>query len=111
MSEDALFLTTKASFQARSSSEQFTATGKRELRPGFLAIYGGSSREDGLLELPELAEGQSYRIAQLKLRQGSTSAPGHLTESELIGLMEKHGKLGQGDRQRQTDGRTGRESA
>lgn len=91
ISEDALYLTTKASFEAPTSKEKFSITGKRELRQGFLAVYSGGSREEGCLELPELTDGQLGRIVQLKLRQGSTSPPGHLTESELIGLMEKHG--------------------
>lgn len=59
---------------------------------GFLAVYGiHTNREDGFQQLPEALEGQAYRITQLKLKQGQTSAPGHMTEAELIGLMERHG--------------------
>jgi DNA topoisomerase-3 len=43
------------------------------------------------MDLPEISVGYNARIANMKLRRGQTSAPGHLTESELIGLMEKNG--------------------
>ena len=33
----------------------------------------------------------SYELSALTLREGRTTAPGPLTESELIGMMEKHG--------------------
>ena len=33
----------------------------------------------------------TYDLSALTLREGRTTAPGPLTESELIGMMEKHG--------------------
>ena len=82
--------------------------GRHELRAGFLGVYGRSEGrhrteepehdEDGdiisdstIEVLPEFRVGQSFPISNVKLRQGQTQPPGHLTESELIGLMEKHG--------------------
>jgi DNA topoisomerase IA len=105
---------TTAVFESESG-EVFTAKGKREIDPGYLSVYSlGSVRssaeysgkyyddgdnhadEDdesrvGYLDLPELHPGMRCRVANLRLRQGQTSPPGHLTEAELIGLMEKNG--------------------
>jgi DNA topoisomerase-3 len=93
-------------------SEEFTVIGRRLIDPGFLALYGssmkspdseggGSSGEEGdeeaedfsinNQELPELLKDYSYQIANCHIREGKTSAPGYLTESELIGMMEKNG--------------------
>jgi DNA topoisomerase IA len=113
VSEDAKFLSTKVALAAPSSGELFILSGKRELRAGFLDVYGRSDRrtreqnyydeepneddeeEDddlgSLGNLPEFRVGQQYKIASARLRQGQTTAPGHLSESELIGLMEKNG--------------------
>ena len=41
--------------------------------------------------MPPLAEGESLPLQEVELHQGKTSAPDYLSESELIGLMEKHG--------------------
>lgn len=82
---------TKITFVAPTSSETFTIVGKREIKAGYLTVAGRSFYEDGNSDVPTVAEHQSYRISSAKLKQGQTSAPGHLTESELIGLMEKHG--------------------
>ncbi len=41
--------------------------------------------------LPPLTEGESLQLQEVELHQGKTSAPDYLTESELIGLMEKNG--------------------
>ena len=41
--------------------------------------------------LPPLTEGESLQLQEVELHQGKTSAPDYLSESELIGLMEKHG--------------------
>ncbi len=38
-----------------------------------------------------LRTNMSYELSALTLREGRTTAPGPLTESELIGMMEKHG--------------------
>lgn len=36
-------------------------------------------------------KGEKYQIATVEVKAGVTSAPEHLTESELISLMEKNG--------------------
>jgi DNA topoisomerase-3 len=96
---------TKATLKA-DCDEIFTMAGRKLVEPGFLAVYHQTSREpdpeegeeEGAagsgseeMELPTLEKGQVYRLALLKMREGRTSAPGYLTESELIGQMEKHG--------------------
>lgn len=102
ISKDATFLKTKAKFRSTTCNEEFQLIGKRELDPGYLTVYGGSKRqeddeedEDGDLEamgdIPEFHRDQIYPIATMNIRQGHTTAPGYLTESELIGMMEKHG--------------------
>lgn len=105
ISRDATFLVTTASFKS-SSGELFSASGKRELEPGFMKIYTmgkrdrdedqeiGEDEEDEDMvcsDLPEISQGETYRVTACKLREGRTSAPGYLTESELIGRMEKNG--------------------
>jgi DNA topoisomerase-3 len=111
VSEDALFISTKVTLWGPNSGEEFILMGQREIRAGFLDVYGRSDKrtkesfhgyenpdeveEDddlgSLSNLPEFRAGQMYRVATTKLRQGQTCAPGHITESELISLMEKHG--------------------
>jgi DNA topoisomerase-3 len=91
VSKDATFLTTRISFRGAVSGEEFSTSGKKEVDPGFTVVYRSGGREEGVLDLPAVAEGQRCRVASLRLRQGATSPPGYLTESELIGLMEKHG--------------------
>lgn len=69
----------------------FSLSGRREKEPGFLRIYG-SMRDDEVSDVPvDLEVGKVIRVASLKQRQGATSAPGFLTESDLIEKMEKHG--------------------
>lgn len=91
VSEDAIYISTKMTCKGPISGELFTVTGRREVNPGFLAIAGSGNSESNI-ELPSyLAEGQKFPIIDVKLRTGKTSPPDFLTESELIGLMEKHG--------------------
>ena len=98
VSTDAIYLQTKAKFRVANTGttpgtpppEEFVLVGKREIDPGFLEVYG-ESRGDGLSEIPEFKKDQRYHINSVHIRSGQTSAPGYLTESELIGLMEKHG--------------------
>jgi DNA topoisomerase III len=99
----------------------FTLRGKTLVSPGFLAVllhkqYGDAPPEDGEEEeeertIPEFEIGEVMTLANstnttsgkvntisnvavratLDIKEGVTSPPGYLTESELIGLMEKHG--------------------
>lgn len=90
-----------------SCGEMFSARGRRQIDPGFTILYdrGRSAVESGSDNLEEEAasnqpyselpvgimQGMKCKIIQLKIRQGQTTAPGPLTESELISQMEKHG--------------------
>ena len=94
VSQDATYQSTTVTFTSCSSpADTFTASGKKELTKGFERIYGGNSRGEIDLDASIFQENSTYSISSLKIRQGQTSAPTHLTESELIGLMESH-KIG-----------------
>jgi DNA topoisomerase-3 len=101
-------LQTKVVFES-PCGEVFTARGRRQLDPGFTVLYSRTGRSDGdydetnddddkdedtspYSELPVgITAGMQCGICSMKVRQGHTTAPGPLTESELISLMEKHG--------------------
>jgi DNA topoisomerase III len=121
VSRDAKFLVTKATFsstppsssastsassqQERDCVEEFMIVGREELEPGFTRVYGRQQTsaeyeegedddEGGGVEqtLPsQIAVGMRCRVTSAKLRKGQTTVPGYLTESELIGKMEKNG--------------------
>jgi DNA topoisomerase III len=111
ISKDARFLVTKATFvstsaadssSSASTGETFLAVGREELDPGFTAVYGRQRSEeeeedeDGYMDSaqtlpPNLQAGMACRICSASLHKGFTSVPGYLTESELIGKMEKNG--------------------
>ena len=105
VSPDARFLVRRLAFRGARSLEEFSASGKIEIEPGFLRVYrrdgtggGGGGGDDD--EAADVAEGElpasitepghSYRVVSLRVSEGVTTAPGHLTEAELIGLMERH---------------------
>ncbi|KAG2490592.1 hypothetical protein HYH03_010985 [Edaphochlamys debaryana] len=87
VSPDAVYKKTKAVFEA--GGETFTATGCQALRPGFTAIMPW--RAAATDTLPPLSPGEQLPLSEVELYQGRTSPPDYLTESDLIGLMEKHG--------------------
>ena len=92
VSDDAIYLSTKVTCRGTNSGELFTMNGRREISPGFLSIISNVSAEDRCVNLPDsLREGQHFQIIEVKSRCGKTSAPGYLTESDLIGLMEQNG--------------------
>lgn len=50
------------------------------------------TRHDLLIQkIPEYTKGQILKPIQIEKKEGETSPPGLLTESDLITLMEKHG--------------------
>ena len=56
---------------------------------GFTRLLPHLAVED--VELPDVVEGDVLPLAAAEVVAGETSPPGHLTESDLIGLMEKNG--------------------
>lgn len=42
-------------------------------------------------ELPQLSVGEEVQIAEALVKSGETAPPGHLTETELIALMDQNG--------------------
>ena len=114
VSPDAIFLSTRVSFnidRLEHDKSGFTLSGKQLISPGFLAVllwkqYGDNKTnpEDNEEEksLPEFHQGEQFPVlassagasgkrAVLGMKEGVTTPPGPLTESELITLMEKHG--------------------
>lgn len=105
LSPDATFITRHLTFVARASGEVFFASQKIEIDAGFLKIYRmhrstgndddgeEEGKQDSSLPSSITAPGGAYRISSLKLRESWTTAPAFMTESELIGCMERH-KIG-----------------
>ncbi len=86
ISQDCTFVTTRVS--AISAGELFTAEGKQLVDAGFMEVLGREFQE---VPVPDLAVGQTFEPSKLTLSIGRTKPPGHLTESELIGVMERNG--------------------
>lgn len=69
--------------------EKFAVSGKIVEDPGWTAILTGLAVKDE--KLPEVEKGDDLQLSDIRLQAGTTQPPGYLTESDLIGLMEKHG--------------------
>ena len=68
---------------------EFSASGQRVLRRGFLEVFPYQHVAED--PLPKVAAGERLRVLEVKLREGKTSPPPRMTESELLGVMEAHG--------------------
>ena len=68
---------------------EFSASGRRVLRRGFLEAFPYEQIAED--PLPKMAVGERLRVLEVKLREGKTSPPPRMTESELLGVMEAHG--------------------
>jgi len=96
---DASYTKTKVTFVIRPTvegagdlggGEVFTIVGRSDFSPGFTSILPWMAVEMTPLP-PNISEGQVFPVNDVALREGSTSPPDYLTESELIDKMEKHG--------------------
>ncbi|MDJ0273976.1 MAG: type IA DNA topoisomerase [Aigarchaeota archaeon] len=67
----------------------FGAHGQLLLRRGFLEVYPYQRVESD--PIPKLSRGQLLRVVKLELREGKTSPPPRMSESELLATMEAHG--------------------
>ena len=95
-----------------STEEKFAVRGRQLVKPGWLSLYsrgyhdeadeaaadGGGDDvydEDGgeIGNLPPFKKGEAYALAEesVPLSERMTAPPAHLSESELIAMMEKHG--------------------
>lgn len=73
----------------------FRANGSRVREPGFMTVYR-EGRDDQSLEsderlLPELQEGESVKLSDVRTQQHFTEPPPRYTEASLVKALEEHG--------------------
>lgn len=71
------------------SNEEFTATGLYIHQRNYLEVY--IYDRWNAKEIHPYETGQTFQPTTFTMVDGKTSAPNLLTESELIGMMDKHG--------------------
>ena len=71
-------------------AERFRAKGVRVLERNFLDVYPYENWTDTAM-LPEFTVGERFEPSEALMTQGKTTAPGYLTEADLIGLMDANG--------------------
>jgi DNA topoisomerase-3 len=69
------------------ADEVFQASGIIVTKPNFLEIYDKWTEK----ELPDFKEGEYVSKHKLEVKQGVTTPPKHLTESDLISEMDENG--------------------
>ncbi|KAG7664854.1 TOP3 [[Candida] subhashii] len=87
-SKDAVGQLTSATLQW--GNEFFTASGLMVLERNYLDIFIYKKWESSK-QLPRFQEGEQVKISSGKMKEGKTSPPNHMTESELISLMDANG--------------------
>ncbi|KRX99910.1 DNA topoisomerase 3-beta-1, partial [Trichinella pseudospiralis] len=74
------------------AGERFTLTSSRPIDPGFTEVFTWQQVTANDDSLPATVNvGDQWNVVDLLMDQGQTSPPDHLTETELITLMERHG--------------------
>ncbi|KAI9929279.1 hypothetical protein ASPWEDRAFT_24881 [Aspergillus wentii DTO 134E9] len=87
-SEDAKGQTSEVEIQY--GDEMFHANGLIVLERNYLEVYVYDKWESSQ-QLPNFQMGELFEPTEAKIFDGKTSAPGYLTEPELIGLMDANG--------------------
>jgi len=80
----------KKEAQFKIGSETFWCSGRKMIQPGFTEVSKWDVLK-GENMIPDFENMKTIPVAEVSLEDGKTSPPDFLTESELIGLMEKHG--------------------
>lgn len=70
--------------------EAFSTSGLLVLQKNYLDVYPYQKWESSQ-QLPQFTEGETFEPTQANITDGETTAPGYLTEPELIGLMDANG--------------------
>lgn len=88
ISKDLKYLTTTV--KLRMGMEVFSCTANVLIDPGFTNVmtWQAFGRDEAI---PPFTEGDRVQVNDVRLAESQTSAPGYLTEAELITLMEQHG--------------------
>jgi DNA topoisomerase III len=71
-------------------NETFTAKGLKVIERNYLDVYP-FERWESSQQLPNYAEGEEFTPTEAKMNESKTTAPGYLTEPELIALMDANG--------------------
>ena len=74
----------------RAGMNEFTWTGKRMIHLGFTDVLGSEMQTDQILK-NALKVGDFCNLTSCNVACRTTKPPSHLSESDLIGLMEKKG--------------------
>ncbi len=82
-------LVSKTSAQIDVGGVGFSAHGRRVSRRGFLDVFPYLSVDEE--PLPRLMRGERLIVLKVEIKEGKTSPPPRMTESELLGVMEAHG--------------------
>jgi len=74
---------------------RFRANGSVLVKPGFIAVYqegkDDAKDDDGDRLLPEIAEGDTIRLDELRTEQHFTEPPPRFTEASLVKTLEEYG--------------------
>lgn len=70
--------------------EHFSASGLIVRERNYLDVYVYDKWESSR-QLPPFVVGEAFEPTEAKIHEGKTTAPGYLTEPELIGLMDANG--------------------
>ncbi|RNA45016.1 DNA topoisomerase 3-beta-1 [Brachionus plicatilis] len=73
----------------RIKNEEFSCCGKNTIENGWTELMPW--KQIDFKEIPNLKKGETVQIGHIKVLEKQTNPPDYLTESELIGLMEKNG--------------------
>ncbi|MCJ1313211.1 DNA topoisomerase [Agyrium rufum] len=87
-SEDAKGESTNVDIQY--GSETFHAKGLLVLERNYLDVYPYDKWESSQ-QLPRFTQGETFEPTEAMINEGETTAPGYLTEPELISLMDANG--------------------
>lgn len=79
----------KTDVELEWGEERFQASGLTVTQQNFLEVYPYVKWSDKTI--PEFHQGDRLKITQALLKDGKTTAPPHLTERDLIELMDKNG--------------------
>jgi DNA topoisomerase-1 len=87
---------TPGSADGNDAGHRFRANGSVLVEPGFMAVYqegkdDNGKDDDGDRLLPEIAEGDTLKLVELRPEQHFTEPPPRFTEASLVKTLEEYG--------------------